>query len=295
MMSLRAVARTAPRTLTRLSSTAVRQSRVARPSSLLKSSWAPLRSSQFTSAFSTSQLRQASTAEVDEELSLKLDSEIQFEGELKENEQLPASVKDFLENSPFELKDVTGKEDVILTRKYGNETITVTFSISDLANYDPDNVYNEDDALGDEDIESSPEDRRSQSQAEEALGEEDVDETDAPVPCRLNIVVEKPGKGALNVEALAQDGQILVENFYYFKDAKLAHGDSAEVAHAAQDVYPGPPFGSLDEDLQVLLERYLDERGITQALAVFVPDYMDIKEQREYQAWLKDVKEFVDA
>lgn len=57
----------------------------------------------------------------------------------------------------------------------------------------------------------------------------------------MNIVVEKAGKGALNIEALAQDGQILVENFYYFKDPKLAHGESAEVAHQAQDVYPARP------------------------------------------------------
>ncbi|KAI1413482.1 mitochondrial glycoprotein [Hypoxylon sp. FL1857] len=294
MMSLRAVARSAPRTISRLSSTALRQSRAARPSSLVKPSWAPLRSTQFASAFSTSQLRQGRAAEVDEELSLKLETELQFEGEMKENEQLPASVKDFLENSPFELKDTPGKEDVILTRKFANETITVTFSISDLANYEPDDVYNEDAALGDEEIEAAEGQRSSQAESEERL-EDEIDENEAPVPCRLNIVVEKPGKGALNVEALAQDGHIIVENFYYFKDPKLAHGETAETAHAAQDVYPGPPFGSLDEDLQVIMERYLEERGITQALAVFVPDYMDIKEQREYQAWLKDVKDFVDA
>lgn len=121
-MSLRAAARSAPRALTRLSSTAIRQSRAAQPSSLLKSSWAPLRSTQFASAFSTSQFRQAPAAEVDEELSVKLESEIEFEGQMKENEQLPASVKDFLENSPFELQDTPGKEDVTLTRKFGNET-----------------------------------------------------------------------------------------------------------------------------------------------------------------------------
>ncbi|KAI6086065.1 mitochondrial glycoprotein [Hypoxylon rubiginosum] len=291
MMSLRAAARSAPRTLSRLSSTALRQSRAAQPSSLLKSSWAPLRSTQLTTAFSTSQFRQApAAAEVDEQLSVKLESEISFENQMKENEQLPASVQDFLENSPFELKDTPGKEDVVLTRKFGDETITVTFSISDLANYEPD-PYSEDAALGDEDIESPEGGRRGSSAAAAAEGEE----TEAPVPCRLNVVVEKPGKGALNIEALAQDGAVLVENFYYFKDAALAHGASAEVAHTAQDVYPGPPFGSLDEDLQILMERYLEERGVTQALAVFVPDYMDIKEQREYQTWLKDVKEFIDA
>ncbi|KAI8964229.1 mitochondrial glycoprotein [Daldinia sp. FL1419] len=298
MMSLRAVARSAPRTLTRLSSTTLRSSRLAQPSSLLKSTWAPLRSSQFTSSFSTSQFRQAPAAEVDEELSVKLESELEFENEMKEDLQLPASVKDFLENSPFELKDQPGKEDVTLVRKFGNETITVTFSISDLANYEPDDVFNEESVLGDEDVES-PEGRRASQAEADAEGEEgledELDGTDSPVPCRLNVVVEKPGKGALNIEAMAQDGQIIVENFYYFKDPKLAHGETAEVAHAAQDVYPGPPFGSLDEDLQILMERYLEERGITQALAVFVPDYMDIKEQREYQTWLKDVKDFIDA
>ncbi|KAF3067214.1 Mitochondrial acidic protein MAM33 [Daldinia childiae] len=294
MMSLRAVARSAPRTFTRLSSTTLRSSRLAQPSSLLRSSWTPLRSSQFTSSFSTSQFRQAPAAEVDEELSVKLESELQFENEMKEDEQLPASVKDFLENSPFELKDEPGKEDVSLVRKFGNETITVTFSISDLANYEPDDVFNEESVLDDEDTESPEVRRTSPAEGEEAL-EDEIDGNDAPVPCRLNVVVEKPGKGALNIEAMAQDGQIIVENFYYFKDAKLAHGKTAELAHAAQDMYPGPPFGSLDEDLQILMERYLEERGVTQALGVFVPDYMDIKEQREYQAWLKDVKEFIDA
>lgn len=118
---------------------------------------------------------------------------------------------------------------------------------------------------------------------------------DAAAPCRLNITVEKSGKGALNIEATAQDGNILVENLYYYADAALAHGKTAEVVHAAQDAYPGPPFGSLDEDLQILVERYLEERGITQALAVFVPDYMDMKEQREYLAWLNNLKTFIDA
>ncbi|KAI0886523.1 mitochondrial glycoprotein [Annulohypoxylon maeteangense] len=293
MLSLRTVARSAPRTLNRLSSTALRQSRVARPSSLLKSSWAPLRSSQFASAFSTSQFRQAAS-EVDEELSVKLDSEIQFEGSMKEVDQLPASVKDFLENSPFELKDEPGKEDVTLTRKFNNETITVTFSISDLTNYENEDLYNED-ALGEDEFESEGGNRQARQETDELLEDEEEEGNEAPVPCRLNVVVEKPGKGALNIEALAQDGQVMVENFYYFKDAKLAHGDTAEIAHIAQDVYPGPPFGTLDEDLQLLMERYLEERGVTQALAVFIPDYMDVKEQREYQAWLKQVKGFIDA
>jgi len=173
--------------------------------------------------------------------------------------------------------------------------ITVTFSIADLQNFDQEGMYDEDAALGDEDI-SSSEQQSSRDTAAEGE-EDDVSDAseEASVPCRLNVVVEKPGKGALAIEAIAQDGAIVVENLFYYKDAKLAHSSSADASHEAQGVYPGPPFGSLDEDLQILMERYLEERGITQALAVFVPDYMDVKEQKEYLAWLNNVKDFIDA
>ncbi|KAI0544164.1 mitochondrial glycoprotein [Xylaria curta] len=291
MMSFRAVARSMPRTLTRLSSAAVRQTRVAQPSSLLRTARAPLRTPQLAATFSSTSWRQAPENEADQELLAKLESELQFESEMKQSEQLPASIKDFIENSPYELKDEPGKEDVYLVRKFGNETITVSFSISDLANYDPE-VYDEDTALTDDELDTPEGKRLAETEAEEAIEDE---EAEPPAPCRLNIVVEKPNKGALNIEALAQDGTILVENFYYYKDPKMAHSSSPEAVHGAEDVYPGPPFSSLDEDLQVMMERYLEERGISQALAIFVPDYMDVKEQREYQSWLKNVKDFVEA
>ena len=41
---------------------------------------------------------------------------------MKQNEQLPASIKDFMENSPYEVKDTPGQEDVYLVRKLGDET-----------------------------------------------------------------------------------------------------------------------------------------------------------------------------
>jgi complement component 1 Q subcomponent-binding protein len=59
--------------------------------------------------------------EVDEEVSAKLASEIEFEKDVKQNEPLPASIQDFLDNSPFKIEDVSGKEDVILTRTFGDE------------------------------------------------------------------------------------------------------------------------------------------------------------------------------
>lgn len=122
MMSLRAVARSAPRTLTRMSAAAVRNTRAAQPSSLLRTAWAPLPAPRLAATFSSTSWRQAKKTEVDEELLTKLESELQFENEMKETTQLPSSVKDFLESSPYELKDEPGREDVYLHRKFNDET-----------------------------------------------------------------------------------------------------------------------------------------------------------------------------
>lgn len=121
-MSLRSVARSAPRTVARLSSATLRQT-TTRPSALLKSSWAPLRLSQTqtAAAFSTTPLRWAPAGEVDEEMSSKLESEMEFEGQMKESEEVSSTVSDFLNNGPFKLVETSGKEDVVLTRQFGNE------------------------------------------------------------------------------------------------------------------------------------------------------------------------------
>lgn len=181
----------------------------------------------------------------------------------------------------------------------------MSFSIADITNYNP---FNEDPALEDEesfeDDLVQTNDKQTQggarSNAPAAEEEEDIDEDideEAAAPINLSIVVEKPGKsqGALSIDATAQDGQVLVENIFFYEDAAIARLDKPEDAQKRADVYPGPPFGTLDEDLQVLMERFLEERGITQTLAVFVPDYVDVKEQREYTRWLSNVKGFIDA
>ncbi|OAA59844.1 regulatory protein suaprga1 [Niveomyces insectorum RCEF 264] len=293
MLSVRAFARAAPRAA----------ARIAPAARGLRSASSGLVQKSLTAAFSTSTARCAppppEAAEVDEELSAKLASEIQFETEIRENEPQATSVRDFLESGLFEIEDVPGREEVVLRRTYGKEKITVTFSVADLANYDPE-LYDEDAALGDEEGGGSSSGKK-QAEAEnegEELEEDDEHEA-ASVPCRLSIVVEKPGVadagGALNIEATAQDGALVVDNLHYYADAAHAHAATAAAAHDAERVYPGPAFGSLDEDLQVLLDRYLEERGITQALAVFVPEYLDAKEQREYLGFLQNLKGFVDA
>jgi complement component 1 Q subcomponent-binding protein len=66
-------------------------------------------------------MRGSKAGEGDDELVAKLESEIRMESEIKEDDGLPTSVKDYLENGPFEIHDVPGREDVVLTRQFGDE------------------------------------------------------------------------------------------------------------------------------------------------------------------------------
>ncbi|KAI9745956.1 MAG: Mitochondrial acidic protein mam33 [Claussenomyces sp. TS43310] len=302
MLSIRSLARSAPRAVSRLTSSAVRKPTTS--AALLQASWR-FATPRFAAAFSTSRVCKETAGEVDAELIAKFDSELSMEKEMRDEDEIPTSVKDYLENGPFEIQDTPGKEEVVLTRQFGDETIRITFSIADLNSIDPESDY-QDRAIGDEeDVESdninqgsrkdfkvAPEDSIAAADGEGAEAEE---AEESSFPARVNVVIEKAGKGALAVETVAQDGMIVIDNVYYYADAEYAHAKTAEKAHERQEMYVGPPFGNLDEDLQVLLERYLDERGINTALALFVPDYIDMKEQREYLSWLSNVKGFVEA
>jgi complement component 1 Q subcomponent-binding protein len=176
-------------------------------------------------------------------------------------------------------------------------SIRVTFSIADLNNIDPDSDY-EDRALDDE--EEGSEDTINEGQnkdlkaaPEENAGEDAKDQ--GSFPARVYVVIEKPKKGALAIEAFAQDGMIDIHQVFYHPDASYASDKLAQVIHERQEMYTGPPFSNLDEDLQLLFDKYLDERGINTALALFVPDYIDLKEQKEYARWLSKMRDFIDA
>ena len=139
-------------------------------------------------------------------------------------------------------------------------------------------------------INVAPEDRIAPADREELMDDESPSGEDPNAepsfPARVNVMIEKKDKGTLQIETTAQDGEIVIDNVYYFQDSSLADAKTAESDWKRRNVYEGPPFGNLDEDLQVLLERYLDERGVNTALALWVPEYIDFKEQREYLNWL---------
>lgn len=134
-----------------------------------------------------------------------------------------------------------------------------------------------------------PEDQVGAADEAELVDEEsgnDDGSQDASFPARVYVTISKPGKGAMQVETTVQDGEIVIEHVNYYSTAELADSKTIEQDWSKRHLYTGPPFGNLDEDLQVLLERYLEERGINTALALWIPEYIDFKEQREYLNWL---------
>lgn len=144
MLSLRALTRAAPRTASRIATTSssirpafqnALRSRIAVPTPRI-------------ATFSTTRAR---FDEHSQQLAAKLEQEINLESE--ESEQQAGSdsnVEQFKAENPFwEIQDTKGDQDVFLTRKFDDETITVHFSIADFNQQ----MYNEDEmdnAMADE-------------------------------------------------------------------------------------------------------------------------------------------------
>ncbi|EME40235.1 hypothetical protein DOTSEDRAFT_74889 [Dothistroma septosporum NZE10] len=305
MFALRSFARAAPRTMSRIATTST-----IRPAFRATSQHFPK-----VAAFSTTRNR---FDEYSQQLAAKLQNEIDIE---TEESSASATGSDSnvdawrAENPAWEIEDSDGKQDVYLSRKYDDEIITVQFSIADF-NQEMMDSEEMDSALGDEedmDVQSggantkgsinqggtanknfkvAPEDSIAPADREELRDEED--ESGPAFPVDVNVLVQRPGKGALKFSLVASDGDFMIQNLVQLpKDIKAASAqDLLKEAHS--EFYYGPPFQQLDEDLQGLLESYLNARGVTSSLAIFIPDYVDVKEQKEYLRWLGRVKDFLE-
>lgn len=216
---------------------------------------------------------------VDKELSAKLASEYAIETEMKENDDPPPAIQEFIKNGPFSVIDIQGNDEVVLERKFGNETIRIVFSVSDMNNMD----------------ESESESFEDSAEATSTTEPEAEEEDAASFPVRCNITIQKDGsKSVLSLDTMTQDGIFIIDNMVLYPSIELATGNSAEYDWQRREKYMGPPFSNLDEDLQILMERFLEERGINTSLALFVPDYVDYKEGREYENWLAGLQKFIE-
>ncbi|KAF2666546.1 mitochondrial glyco protein [Microthyrium microscopicum] len=300
MLTIRSLVRSAPRTISQLSARSFRQTQAFRIAPIASSFRLSSPISRFGAAFSTS-----SRKLTDDQLSVKLAQEISVEKDLGETESRSAEQKaeldEFLKAAEFSLTDTPDTQEIILTKTHVNETIKVTFSIADINNmndepmFDPESGEDGEAPLANQ---ASLQGSTPRTAPEDQIEENEPEDQEMPeesFPVNLNIQIVKTGKpGAIVVDASAQYGEINVESFAYFADGNLAQASSFDAEKQRSNAYAGPPFGNLDADLQELINQYLADRGINAALADFVSDYIDYKEQREYVSWLENVKEFID-
>ncbi|KAJ7190217.1 mitochondrial glycoprotein [Mycena pura] len=225
-----------------------------------------------TRAFSVS-ARFLKAGSSDVSLSQKLAEELKYENEAKEDAE-PEFLRMFNAQGIWEMRDVPGDNEVVLTRQFGDENIRIVFSIADLQNQDP-------------------------SEFEQDLEEEERGEDEQPSQSEILRTVVSITKstvpGALEIDMTCQNDQFLVENITFYKDAKLGSDNSVEADWKRRGLYIGPEFNTLDVSLQEGFEKFLDERDISEGLAYFLPHYAHHKEQREYAQWLDNVNKFVDA
>lgn len=110
------------------------------------------------------------------------------------------------------------------------------------------------------------------------------------------LVEKKSGSedhGALDISVTAQDGAFFIESVAFSPSSSLVSDQTAEGDWQRRGRFGGPVFGDLDDSLQELFHNYLEERGLDEQLANFIPQYVEHKEQQEYMRWLKSVAKFV--
>ncbi|KIV96330.1 hypothetical protein PV10_00211 [Exophiala mesophila] len=305
MLALRSLVRALPKSSLRQSAAGSLRSNTR--SGIQRAAWQSKWQSSY-SAFSTSAIKRESAGQFDQELSAKIAQEHSLELESHDDSK-DESVNEYLKSSPFTVTEKPGSHEIVLTREFGNEQIKVELSISDINNMSEEEFdqNDEDDAFDDEPEYEQEKRTINQSKGgkidvmpEDSIApadrEGDLDYSSGPsYPIRILVTITKPGNKAIQVAAVVVDGTIDIENLTIYEKASLVDAEGNKEAREAQSLYEGPPIRNLDPELQMHLERYLEERGINAELAVFLPDYVDQKEQKEYVSWLDNLRKFIDA
>ncbi|KAJ5639407.1 uncharacterized protein N7484_007269 [Penicillium longicatenatum] len=285
MLSLRAFSRSVPRFSRSIARTSMRPAVFPKPA--LLHPWKQATKPAYAS-FSTSSVFREPAAEGDVELLAKLDEEVKHEkaSGAEDAKEQKASIDYTLQAGEWQVKDVAGEQEVVLTKKFGNETIRVTFTVADINNLSEDPMDDlHDDALGDE--------AEYNNQGRDVEGEDEI--LPPTFPARLDIAVEKANQGALLIQAVIQDGDLQIEEISHFKDAEIANAHTAEKDWTRQSLYSGPPAENLDPELLSFWGRYLEERGLNVEFQNMITDYIAFKEQKEYVSWLENVRKFIAA
>ncbi|WWC89305.1 uncharacterized protein L201_004226 [Kwoniella dendrophila CBS 6074] len=214
--------------------------------------------------------RRMGNGETDSTLAAALSAEHKFEIEnASQLPEVPAFVESFKTQGIWEIQDIPGEDDVTLTRKFGNETIKLTFQISDLDSFETPII-----------------------DGEPAINEEVEPNGPTSIACSL-VITKSATPGSLMVDLETCDEGFEITNIAVYEKA-LAEREGAEGDWERRSKYMGPQFDHLDQAVQEAFSAYLAERGVDEALADFVLSYCEHKEQKDYVSWLDQVRGFVE-
>uniref|UniRef100_M4B837 Mitochondrial glyco protein n=1 Tax=Hyaloperonospora arabidopsidis (strain Emoy2) TaxID=559515 RepID=M4B837_HYAAE len=170
----------------------------------------------------------------------------------------------------FKLQESSGCMDIFLQGNVGDDAIKIKFNAQDTVELD------------DEEEDYDEEDEEVQVQDQEEEDDDDEEEDELP-GVRFTADVTRDNKG-LQFDCVA-GSNLTVERVRYLSDfAKDAEDET---------LYFGPDFIDLELDVQDKFYCYLAERKIDDELAQFISQFADLKEQREYLAFLEDAASFV--
>jgi complement component 1 Q subcomponent-binding protein len=151
---------------------------------------------------------------------------------------------------------------VHLSKKFKDETIDITFDCQDEAEMDM-----EDEAI---------------DQAADTEDDEDMPEMEYGI--NFEVTITKPN-GTKMVIACAASQKLVINT--------VRHID-ADKDVADQELYGGPVFDHLDEQLQDAFHAYLSDRNVDEDLCFFILSFSREKEQKEYGAWLNKLLVFAE-
>lgn len=173
----------------------------------------------------------------------------------KQNYETPEELKEG-PPKPFELVENESSCDMVLTREFNKEKISVTFVANDDEQHEMSGDF------------EAPEDEEEEFKEEPTMF--------------FTVDVTKPSGTSLSFDCVTNGADIEIRSVSLL-------GENAEDISA----YMGPDYEFLDERLHEKFDQYLEARGIDLELAGYMMDLCQDKEQREYMKWLASVETFL--
>ncbi|XP_013641693.2 uncharacterized protein At2g39795, mitochondrial [Brassica napus] len=108
------------------------------------------------------------------------------------------------------------------------------------------------------------------------------DPEDVQLHITFVVNISKDGQ-TLEIMCSAWPDTIQISKFFVRKSSKNS-----------PNAYVGPEFDEMEDELQDSVYQFLEERGISDDLAVFLHQYMKNKDKAEYIRWMETVKSYVE-